>query len=464
MNIPKLLRSFKILLVDDDNSIANSFKINLENYYELLIANNGKQAIEFVNHHSIDLVLLDIKLPDINGLELLPQIKQINNSIEVIIITGYGAVETAIKAMKEGAYDYICKPINMNELLSLVYKVEEKRNLVKEVHYLRLEVKEKYKFDQIIGKSIKIREVYNMINKVAKNNVTVHITGETGTGKDLVARAIHNSSYIKDKPYISINCAAIPPELIESELFGHEKGAFTGAIERKLGKFELANGGTLFLDEIGTLPINMQAKLLRILQEREFYRVGGTACLKIKCRVVSASNINLKEAINKGTFREDLYYRLNVVPIKVPPLRDRREDIPLLTNFFIEQCQKNFNKSIDSICPEAMDCFISYDWPGNVRELKNVIERMMVLEEGNTLSCKYIPMEILIKKNGLESIPLQALTYYKLCDNYEQKILLTALTRQNWNQTKTAEYLGIHRNTLIKKMKKFNINQRIKSI
>ncbi|MFH0926880.1 MAG: sigma-54 dependent transcriptional regulator [bacterium] len=450
--------SLTILLVDDDKTVTESFKLALEKDYVFLTTNNGKEAIEIINKHDIDLVLLDIKLPDVNGMELLPKIKEIDERIEVIIITGYGTVDSAIQAMKAGAYDYICKPINANELFSLICKVAEKRNLVKEVNYLRLEVIDKYKFDQIIGNSPNMKQLYNVIAKVAKSDVTVHITGETGTGKDLVARAIHNMSNANEKPHISINCAAIPPELIESELFGHEKGSFTGAIDRKLGKFELADGGSIFLDEIGTLPLNMQAKLLRILQEKEFYRVGGTTCLKIKCRIISATNIDLKEAIKQGTFREDLFYRLNVLPLAVPPLRERREDIPLLTNFFIKQCQQSLNKSITKINLEIMDYFISYDWPGNVRELRNVIERMMVLEETNILTCKYLPMEILIKNDTNECTTSPKITYFNMCHKYEQKILITALTRQNWNQTKAAKYLGIHRNTLIKKMKKFNLS------
>lgn len=393
-----------ILIVEDEKNVRETLDISLKGDYNLYLASDGKKALDLISKRSIDLVLLDIRLPEINGMDLLKQIKDINKSIPVIMLTAVKTADSAVAAMKLGAYDYIVKPFDIKELMMLMEKALEKRNLEQENIYLRTELEKTGGFEKIIGKSEKMKKIFDVIKSVAKGDSTILITGESGTGKELVARAIHNQSIRANKLFVPVNCAAIPENLLESELFGYEKGAFTGAYERHLGKFEIANSGTIFLDEISTMPLPMQAKLLRVLQERAIDRVGGTHPIEIDVRVISATNIDLKFEVDNKRFRSDLYYRLNVIPINVPPLRERREDVVLLINYFLDKYTKEFGKKIAGISKDAMEALKSYPWPGNVRELENLIERLVVLNEDGAISNEHLPPEIAKSDNKLKDI------------------------------------------------------------
>src|SRR2546426_2059728 len=371
-----------ILVVDDDSGVREAFRLILEDQYDLLEAADGKQALDRLRTSPVDLVLLDIRLPEMDGIEVLERIKSVDDGVEVILVTAVKTVRTAVDAMKLGAFDYLTKPFDEDNLLALVRRALEKRSLEREVAFLRSELARQHDFDELVGQHPEMQKLYRLISQVARTTTTVVITGESGTGKELIARAIHRQGPRRDKPFVAVNPAALSDSLVESELFGHEKGAFTGAYQRKLGRFELAQGGTLFLDEISSLKPELQAKLLRVLQEREIERVGGTRSIRIDARIIVATNTDLKQAVAQGTFREDLYYRLNVMPITVPPLRERREDIPLLVPHFIRRYNQAFNKRVEGLAPEALSVLGEYSWPGNVRELQNVIERLVGLVEG----------------------------------------------------------------------------------
>ncbi|AZO95305.1 sigma-54 dependent transcriptional regulator [Halocella sp. SP3-1] len=450
-----------ILIIDDDAGLRNSLSVFLQkNSFNVYQAAGAKKGINIIKDKDIDLVLLDIRMPKINGIEALKMIKQINSSLNIIIITGYGSIETAVEAMKEGAFDYITKPFNLKELINKINKALE-------INYLvvrnKLESKEnniKKNFDNIIGKSESMQKIYNLIKKIAKNNVTVLILGESGVGKEMIAKAIHNHSSRSDGPFIKVNCAALPESLLESELFGYEKGAFTGANKKKKGMFELANKGTLFLDEIGDMTLATQAKILRVLQEREFRSVGGEKFIKVDVRVLAATNTDLKKAIIENNFREDLYYRLNVIKIKVPPLRERREDIPLLSTYFLKKYSKKHNKIIDVLTPDATHILMCHDWPGNVRELENVIEQAIVLSENNVVTSLDFPSEIRgrgFDVDGIESKGLKDITK-NLTSEIEKKIILDTLVETNWNRNQTAEMLEITPRTLYNKIKEYKID------
>lgn len=383
-----------ILIVEDHKNVREILFLSLSDNYNLFSASDGRKALEIISERNIDLVLLDIRLPEINGMDVLKQIKDTHNSIPVIMLTAVKTVDSAVTAMKLGAYDYVTKPFDIKELMILMEKALEKRNLEQQNLYLKNELEKTGGFEKIIGKSEKMREIFKLIKSVSKGDATVLITGESGTGKELVARAIHNQSKRAKKLFVPVNCAAIPENLLESELFGYEKGAFTGAFERHLGKFEIANGGTIFLDEISTMPLPMQAKLLRVLQERVVDRVGGTSQVEIDARVISATNTDLKHEVDNKRFRSDLFYRLNVIPIIIPPLRERTEDIPLLIGHFLDKYNKEFGKKIKEFEPDAMHVMTSYTWPGNVRELENLIERIVVLSDMNIITKDKLPPEI----------------------------------------------------------------------
>jgi len=449
-----------ILVVDDEINVIESFKRLLEDDYKVLTATNGEEALEKIEKENLDIVLLDIRMPEMDGIEVLRRIREMSENVDVIVITAVSTMRTAIEAMKLGAYDYITKPFEVDEVIVSINKALEKRCLAREVSYLRSEVAKSVKFDNIIGTSEKMRQVYEIVSEMTKNDPTVLIHGESGTGKELFARAIHFNGLRKDKPFIAVDCASIPENLLESELFGHEKGAFTDATSQKLGRFELANQGTLFLDEIGNLKPDMQGKILRVLQEREMQRVGGVKTIKIDVRIISATNVDLKKAIKEEKFREDLYYRLNVVPIEIPSLRERKEDIPLLARYFLEIFSREFGKKIKDITPEAMEFLMNYRWPGNVRELRNVIERLVALAKEEVISHKGLPLDILLTvKTEENNIGEEGMLLKGAREQFEKQFILGVLEKVNWNQTEAAEILGIHRNTLMLKMQNLGIKK-----
>ena len=390
-------------------------------------------------------------MPEMSGLEVLKKIKEADKNLEIIIVTAVHDIKSAVQAIKLGAYDYITKPFEADELLSIIGKALEKRSLVRENTYLRQALEEKGSFFDLIGRAEVIVKVFGLIDKVALTDSTVLITGESGTGKELAAQAIHRKSHRGQKPFVVVNCAALPEPLIESELFGHEKGAFTGALERKEGKFELADEGTIFLDEIGCLPLALQSRLLRVLQDNCVERVGGGQTIKLDVRVIAATNMKMEESVKDGKFREDLYYRLNVLRVHMPSLRDRREDISLFLDYFLHKYSKEFNKSIKGFSPEAVRTLSEYDWPGNVRELQNLVERIVALSENESLiSAEDIPLENashnLIKK-GLKEAQ----------NDFEKRYVKNALVEAGGSQTKAAAILGIHRTTLISKMEQLGL-------
>ncbi|MFH1576395.1 MAG: sigma-54 dependent transcriptional regulator [Candidatus Margulisiibacteriota bacterium] len=452
----KKKKKANILVVDDEKSMRESMSMLLCEDYNVVLAKSGQEAIEMVKGQAIDLVLLDIRLPEIDGIEVLKIIKGHDDSIEVIMVTAVIMVKQAVEAIRIGAYDYITKPFDIEALQEQVEKVLEKRQLQLQNTSLRQLIDKEYQFEKIVGKSKEIREVFRVIDDVARSNATILITGDSGTGKELVARAIHNRSPRKDKLFVAVNCAAIPETLLESELFGHERGSFTGATERQLGKFEIANGGTLFLDEIGAMPLPMQAKLLRVIQEKEIERIGAGYTTPIDVRIIAATNSDLHAAIKKYKFREDLFYRLNVIPIHLPPLRQRREDIPLLANHFLNKHNHQLGKKIKAFKKDAMELLTVYDWPGNVRELENLVERLVVLTKANTINTSHLPAELLgepaSQPNSRET------KLYKAIQKFEADFIQQALEKAGGKKSKAAEMLGIHRNTLINIEKRLRID------
>jgi len=451
-----------ILIVDDEPNLRASLKMILMDKYNVMESGAGKDALNKVKKHLIDLVLLDIRLPELSGLDILARIKEIDESIDVIMLTAVNTVDTAVEAIKKGAYDFITKPFDVDKLESIIDRLFEKRNLVRENLYLRYEASRGSQFKEIIGKSSIMKDIFQMIDTIAKSSSTVIIYGDSGTGKELAARAIHKRSDRGKNFFVPVNCAAIPENLIESELFGHEKGSFTGAYERHIGKFELADKGTLFLDEIGSLPIGMQTKLLRAIQEKEIERIGGTKPIPTDVRIICATNIDLKDAISKRLFREDLFYRLNVVPITLPPLRDRKEDIPLLVEYFIEKYNKEFGKSIAGISKDSMDILINYKWRGNVRELENLIERIAVLSSPKEIiQPNHLPPEITGDITNLEN-EYEGLTFKQACDKFESRFIKTIIEKAGGNKSKAAGMLGIHRNTLLQLEKKASAHKNMR--
>ena len=437
-----------ILVVDDDPGVRESFRLMLEDDYEVLDAGDGATALEVLRVTQVDLVLLDIRLPEADGIEVLERIKALDEGVEVVLATAVKTVRTAVAAMKLGAFDYLTKPFEEDELLAVVRRALEKRSLEREVAFLRGELARTHDVEEIVGRHPAMQKLQRVIGQVAPTSATVLITGESGTGKELVARAIHRQGPRRDKPFVPVNPAAIAETLIESELFGHEKGAFTGAYQRKLGKFELAQGGTLFLDEIGALKPELQAKLLRVLQEREIERVGGTRPIRIDVRVVAATNANLDAAVARGAFREDLYYRLNVVPIHVPPLRERADDIPLLVEHFVRHLAQAFNRPVEGVSPEALAALRQYRWRGNVRELQNIIERCVVLAEGPTIQLNDLPLDILLPEHRTRVRAADKLPLKDATEQFERQIILRVLERVKGNQSEAARILGVHRNSL----------------
>jgi len=437
-----------VLVIDDNQSVIESFKVALDNY-NVLATNSGEIALDKIKKEDINVVLLDILMPEMDGMDVLRKIKELGKNIDIIMVTAIKTVKTAIEAMKLGAYDYITKPFDVDELLESIRKAIERQGLLREVEYLKSELSPPFMFDDIVGSDENMKKVYDMITDVAKGDTTVLINGESGTGKELVARSIHFHSPRKDRPFVTVDCASIPENLLESELFGHERGAFTDATTQKLGRFELANTGTLFLDEISNMDMAMQGKILRAIQEREIQRLGSQKTIKIDIRIISATNIDLKKAVKENAFREDLYYRLNVIPLSLPPLRERKSDIPMLANYFLQMYSKMFNKDIQDISKQAMNYLIDYNWPGNVRELQNITERLVTLGKEKIISHKRLPLDILIsEEKGIKPKKL----FKGAVHQFETQYILGVLEKTNWNQTNAAKLLNIHRNTLIWKI------------
>jgi DNA-binding NtrC family response regulator len=451
-----------VLIVDDEVGARESLKMILKNDYEVLLARDAEEGFAQIKKHSPDVILLDIILPDLDGLKVLERIKQSDPDIIVIMITATKTVKTAVEAMKLGAYDYVTKPFDIDELRLLITRSLSTKALEQEVKYRREEMDKSFDFGQIIGKSKVMKEIFKMVKQIADSRSTVLIMGESGTGKELISRAVHYNSNRKNYPFVTINCAAIPETLIESELFGHEKGAFTNAIERKLGRFEVAHQGTLFLDEIGELSLMTQAKILRFLEEKEFNRVGGSKTIKVDVRLITATNKDLNQLIKKGGFREDLYYRINVVPIVIPPLRERKDDIPILINHFINKFNLENSKAVKGIDKEALEWIMQYEWPGNVRELENLIERVIALTTNEYLQANELPLSFknLPKIDGLkESVLDGKVSFLQAEEEFEREVILDALKKTNYIQSHAADILGISRRILKYKMDKLGINQ-----
>lgn len=446
----------QILIVDDEERIRQSLSGVLgDEGYQISEAKEGNQALKQIENDPPDLVLLDIWMPGMDGIEVLERIKSLNPSLPVIMISGHANIELAVKATKLGAFDFIEKPLSLDKVLLTVNNALKVAKLEQENIALRQVVERKY---EIVGNSPAIQSLKEQMKMVAPTNGWVLITGENGTGKELVARGIHQMSLRADKPFVEVNCAAIPEELIESELFGHEKGAFTGALTRKRGKFDLANEGTIFLDEIADMSLKTQAKILRILQEQRFERVGGTEMIFVDVRVIAATNRDLKEEIQKGRFREDLFYRLNVIPLHVPPLRERKSDIPLLVEHFLEEFCRENHKERKKITAEAMDLLISYSWPGNVRELKNIVERMVIMTRGLVIEAKDVPEPV---QRQPKSPPEMSFFDYPLLRDarreFEKRFIMKKLMENDENISKTAEMIGIERSNLHRKIRSYGI-------
>ncbi len=442
----------RILIIDDELILRESLAAWLErDGYKVVSVASGEEGLKLIEEEYFDIVFLDIKLEGMDGLEVLREIRKIDPDISVLMITAYGSISTAVEAMKLGASDYLLKPFEPDELSMLIEKILKQRSCELENQYLREEIREKTRFESLIGQSRAMQEVFSLIERVAPMDSTVLITGETGTGKELVARAIHSHSKRQQGPFVALNCGAIPEHLMESELFGYEKGAFTDAKQQRRGKLEMAMGGTLFLDEIGEVSPRMQVDLLRVLQEKVFYRIGGSKPIHVDCRIVAATNRDLKKAVEEGRFREDLYYRLNVIAIHIPPLRERKEDIPLLAKHFLMKFCRETNKHIDRISRDAMDLMMLYDWPGNVRELQNAIERAVVIGQGRVIQAKDLPISIQGEGRGeFGNRTLQAI---------EREHIEKILRDTNWNIAMSARILGIDRSTLYKKIKRYNIQK-----
>lgn len=452
------MKNYSILIIDDEQSQREILSGFLSKKgYKVYTAESGVQGLKIIKENIIDIILSDFKMSEMTGLEILEEVSIINPEINFVIITAYGTVENAVKAMRLGASDYISKPVNLDELELLLDRIIEHKNLKSENKLLREQLQEKNKISTIISQSAKMEEVINLASRSAKSRAAILITGENGTGKEVIAKAIHYTSSRIDKPFIVINIPALSENLLESELFGHEKGAFTGAEKMKNGRFELADGGTIFLDEIGDMSINTQIKILRVLQEHNFERVGGTEKIEVDVRIVTATNQDLQKKIREGTFREDLYYRLNVVSIEIPPLRERKEDIPPLVEHFINlYCNENYRAKFE-ISKEAFDMLMKYNYPGNIRELENIIERAVILTRGDTITLNDLPMHVRGFQEELSQPVLRKGTLPKQIEGIEKTLIFDALKESGGNQTKAGKLLGITERNLRYKLKKYNI-------
>lgn len=445
----------KVLVVDDEKNMCRAIAFALSKMAcTVEVCYTGFDALEKIRSNDYDLVLLDYKMPDMDGLEVLKGIKALSPELMVIIMTAYATIDSAVRAMKMGAYDYVLKPFEAEEIRLYVNRALEYQQLLQENRNLRQQVENKYHLENMVGVSPGIQKVSELVHKVANSSVTVLIQGESGTGKELVARALHIYSERKKYPFLGVNCSAIPSHLLESEFFGYEKGAFTGAHNQRKGYFEVANKGTLFLDEIGEMDASLQSKLLRVLQEKEIIRIGGTQAIPVEVRIIAATNVDLTELIKKGLFREDLYYRFNVISISLPPLRERREDIPLLVRHFLNKFDPQ--QRIRQISPEVLEVFKTYSWPGNIRELENTVERMVLLSEGPVLEIKNLP-EPIRGTPPFHSVP-RILTYKEAKEQFEREFIMAALQRNRGNVTNAALETRIHRQNFYDKLNKYRIN------
>lgn len=440
------------MIVDDEDSIREMLSIALKKKgYETASAENGEEALKLYKQDTYDAIVTDIRMPKLDGLELLKEIKGIDPSANVIMMTAYGSMESAVEALRGGAADYITKPLSLEEVTHRLEKIIESDRLKRENVYLKTELKKREDDREMIGKSPAFTNVLNMVDKIAKSDSTIMIYGESGTGKEVVAREIHKRSARAEKPFVTINCGALPETLLESELFGHKKGSFTGAIKDKQGLFQVADRGTFFLDEVGETSPGIQVKLLRVLQEREIVPVGGTVPMKVDVRLIAATNEDLEKKMEEGTFRNDLFYRLNVIPVRIPSLKDRREDIDLLVDYFLKKYCTKMGVPLKKMSSGALQIFMRYSWPGNVRELENAIERAIVLQEGDTVRIGDLPEKM------IQETPKQELGSLK---EKEREAIVRALEENSWNTAKAATTLGIHPSTLYRKLKKYGMDKK----
>jgi DNA-binding NtrC family response regulator len=462
MEAEKMILTQTILVVDDEVPVRESLETLLEDFFVVFKAESGEKAMKSLSESEVDLIILDVMMPGMGGMATLDSIMKLPEPPEVIMLSAADSARLGVQAIKNGAFDYIAKPFDSNELLRVVEKALEKRRLQREVNYLRSEVVKLSGFSNIIGNSKSMREVFRIVQRICNTESSVLITGESGTGKELIARTIHSKGQRSSGPFVPVNCAAIPAELLESEFFGHEKGSFTGAHARRVGKFELAMDGVMFLDEISTLRQDLQAKLLRVLQEREFTRVGGSQPIRVNAQIISATNQDLRGLITERQFREDLYYRLNVLPVHLPPLRERNGDIPLLVRHFLEKIAYRLNRKASDVTPEAMEVLKTYHWPGNIREMENLLERVVAFSvDHNAIDVQDLPNELVFPEpDGDGRIVIGSKGLLEARDKFEKMYILSALRKSGWNQSEAARVLGIHRNTLIKKMASHGLEPR----
>jgi len=456
-----------VLVVDDDPAVRDVLQeFLMQEEYSVSTAEDGAAAIQAVKDSVIHIVITDFQLPDIDGLEIIDRLAKLDAKIIPIMMTGFGTIETAVRAMKSGAFDFITKPFDLETVAVVVRKAAEFLRLRQENHLLRKAVRDQYRLEHLVGASEPIQQVMEFVHKVADSDSTVMIQGESGTGKELVARMLHFNSLRKDRPLVPVNCGAIPENLLESELFGHEKGAFTGATHSRMGRFELANGGTIFLDEIGEMSLPLQVKILRVLQEREFERVGGNRTIHVDVRIIAATNQDLEALVEEKRFRKDLFYRLNVIPIVIPPLRERRSDIPLLIDHFLTRFNQSKHTTVSGLASDALQMLTEYDWPGNIRELENMIERLVVLKKYGVLSVGDLPEKICRRSPGPElkeqfiRFSEDGINLSREVEQYEKHLIMEALRKANGVTSRAAQLLHLNRTTLVEKLKRKGVDPR----
>ncbi len=454
--------SDRILVIDDEEIMCDVLSALLTSQgYQIDLARDGAQALKMIREKEYGAALLDLMMPEVDGFQVLEELNRLESRPSAIVLTAYGTIEKAVKATRLGAFDFITKPFKNDEVLLAIKNALEHRRLSEENIRLRKSLQERYSFKNIIGKSAPMQQIFDLITQVGPTRSTILIHGESGTGKELVAKAVHAASTRAEAPFVAVNCGNIPPDLLESEIFGHVRGAYTGATSSKKGLFEVADGGSLFLDEVATISMEIQAKLLRVIQEREFRRLGGLENIKVDVRIIAATNVDLQKAVGEGTFREDLFYRLNVIAIKIPPLRERSEDIPLLVEHFIRKFAEENEREPCTLDAAALKTLLDYDWPGNVRELENVIERAVVLSPGKVISADVFPKNLTASPaDSTLRFPGDGLPLKERVANYEKALIVAALEKTDWNQKKAAQLLAVNATTLSEKLKRLHIKTR----